>query len=63
MTHHDPHVGHHETEHVHETTHHVDMGHGSGGGAYFAGTTAWMLAMVLFVVFAVFVIILLFSWA
>jgi hypothetical protein len=61
MTHHDPHVADHETEHVHETTHHVDVGHGSGGGAYFTGATAWMLAMVLFVVLAVVVIIALFT--
>jgi hypothetical protein len=58
MTHHDPH---HETEHVHETTHHVDVSHGSGGGAYFTGATAWMLAMVLFVVLAIVVIFALFA--
>jgi hypothetical protein len=55
---HDPH---HETEHVHETTHHADVSHGSGGGAYFTGATVWMLAMVLFVVFAIVVIIVVFA--
>jgi uncharacterized membrane protein len=59
MTHHDPH---HETQHVHEDPHHVEqVVH--GGGGYFTGATAWMLAMVLFVVLAIVVIIALFSWA
>ena len=52
---------HEDPHHTHETdihTHHVGR-HGAGG--YFTGATAWMLAMVLFVVLALVVIIALFA--
>lgn len=61
MTRHDPYVAHHESEHIHETTHHVDAV-GRRSDPYFTGAIAWMLAMVLFVVLRVGVNIALFAW-
>jgi hypothetical protein len=61
MTHHEVHEV--RESHVHEEPPHTHMGHSAGGGGYFSGSMAWIIAMVLVVLFALIAIVMLFAWA